>query len=428
MRQIGAGTVYPCQEHGEVPIPISHLLGPNGQLKIYPEIAGKGYFDIDYRAGRLVLRATRYIGMIPICDDVTILVESRATINNLMRMIERAGIEINGLSDFIRGYQEQFGVFNDPEALYVTTFIKALGLVSEKGILKRYMRRTTDRELRGRLLMSETVNRFRSRGMSPQAVFEVFDLTEGNPENRIIKYTVERLLKRFEIHLTSGSQKVIRQLRSHSRPFAAVDSTGIDDVYVARTVPSLIRALPCSHQFYKSILWLAYLISTNSGVTMQKIGQAEFETIILDAALVFERYIRRILQDAAPIQFGGALVENGNARPIPLFEDNLDTYSTKPDYYFLKGGQPVAVADAKYKPKISAEDRYEILAFCEALAVSRAAFIVPCYAEDEELTRHYGTTKSGRVVKSIGINLAASDMDDEEGKFIDRLASALGLS
>ncbi len=422
----GDQTIFPCQEHEAVQVPIERLLSPDGTLNIYPDISDKGFFDIDYRAGKLFLKSTRYIGLIPISNDIAIHVRPKAPITNLMRMIERAGVKLVGIEQFIRGYEDQPGTVDSPEDLYIHAFTTALRSVTKRGVLKRYVAQRTDREFRGRLELSETVSSFRSQGINYRNVFEVNDLTIDNPENRIVKHTAERLLQHLRYSSTSENLIVARDLIALLHPFANVDASRVDAELVARSAPALIRGLPRSHQFYEPILWLAYLISTRSGIVMERVGRARFETLVLDAASVFENYLRRLIEDAAATIFSGCRVFDGNIHQVSLFTDNQGS-KTKPDYYFRKGSKAVGVADAKYKPAISSADRYELLAFCEALGVNAAAFIVPAYGE-RDLYAHHGTTLSGRRLSIVGIDLAAADMLVEEQAFIARLAIALQLA
>lgn len=417
-------TVYPCKEHGEVKIPIQPLLGPDGQLKVYPEVADRGFFDIDYRQGRLVFRAKRYIGLIPISPDLAIHVEPAAPITNLIRMIERAGLPLKGLTGFIRGYQEQRGSIANPDEVYVEAFISALERTSHIGVLKRYITRIETRAFRGRLLLTQTIGQFRSRGINHRATFEVHELTENNSENQIIKHTALRLLDRLKNSGTAGTRKRAERLRNLLARFDPVDSSDINAAFIARNVPALVRSLPNSHRFYEPVMWLAYLISTNSGIVMERIGQAKFETVILDASNIFEQYIRKLLQ-AGRSELGGCVVLDGNIEPVSLFNDAK--FITKPDYYFLLNNVPVAVADAKYKPFLSSADRYELLGFAEALSVTKTAFIVPCFS-GRSINDHHGTTAGGKVIKLVGIDLAATDIIAEEKRFLDRLNQALSLS
>ncbi|HLL90310.1 MAG TPA: hypothetical protein VK324_13505 [Tepidisphaeraceae bacterium] len=417
--------VYPCREYDEVALPIKNLLEPDGTLDIYPDVAAKGYFDIDYRKGELVVKARGHVGLIPISARAAIRVEPRTPIPNLLYMIWRAGVGMTGLENFVRGYRETPGTVADPERLYEATFLSALRGAGRVGLLKRYLRRDTEQEMRGRLLLGKTVSRFRSHGIRNQHVFEVYDHTVDNPENRIIKSTAARLLQRVIAERSTGSRDVARQLRDLLRLFEPVNAGAIRPEQIARDTPRLIRSLPRSHRFYEPALWLAYLIATNSGVKMEAVGKAKFQSVIIDMADVFERYVRKVCESMAVAYFGGSRIMNGNRTHVPLFAKG-EKFPTKPDIYFTDGISNLAVADAKYKRNVSSEDRYELLAFCESLGVKTAAFICP-KLPDQAPVSFQGTTATGRTVHVVRIDLSALALEAEEQKFAQHLAKALGF-
>ena len=53
-----------------------------GKLDLYPEASAKGYFDIDFAEGRLVLKSRGFVGLIPLSDRVAIHVLPRAPIGS----------------------------------------------------------------------------------------------------------------------------------------------------------------------------------------------------------------------------------------------------------------------------------------------------------------------------------------------------------
>lgn len=426
MTYSGLQTVFPCKEHEDVSVPIAMLLDANGQLDLYPEVSGKGYFDIDYRKGHLVLRAKGFVGLIPLSDNVAIHVEPRAPIGNLLYMIWRAGVRLTTLEGFVRGYQDRPGEVDDAEELYVATFIRALRDMKSRGILKKYAMRETQFEKRGRLLIGPTVSRFHSRGLRQKHVFQVNDLTVNNRENQILKYTIDRLLRHFVRYTEGENREVARSLLEIDALFRDVDSSSIDPSIVARETLGLIRGLPNSHRFYEPALWLSYLIAANAGITMEQVGRAKFESVIIDVADVFESYVRKLCEEAVDSHFGGCRVMDGNVHNVPLFVTSSQ-YETQPDYYFRRGRLAVALADAKYKPKVSTEDRYALVAFCEALDVKKSAFICPQFGS-QPLSDHQGTTRGGIEIHIVRINLNTTDLQAEELRFKSDLATSLGLS
>ena len=158
---------------------------------------------------------------------------------------------------------------------------------------------------------------------------------------------------------------------------------------------------------------------------MEAIGRAKFESIIIDVSNVFERYVRTLCEERAATHFGRCNVMDGNNRPVSLFVSGGRS-ETHPDIYFKRGVNFIAVADAKYKLEIKTADRYELLAFCEAMQVDRAAFIVPRQPNQAETTIH-GCTPGGRTLHVVSIDLNADDQEAEEARFVTCLATTLGF-
>jgi 5-methylcytosine-specific restriction endonuclease McrBC regulatory subunit McrC len=422
----GAQKLYACKEHEPLAIPIRDLLTQAGDLDIYPEIASRGYFEIAFRQGALLLRASRFVGLIPLSDRIAVHVTPKAPIANLIYMIWRSGKELDGLSGFIRGYQEEPGVITSPEELYIKSFIAALRVLRQSGPLRRYDRRETDTELRGRLMVMPSVSRFVARGYRDRHVFEVFDHSSDITENRILKHTTERLLRHLIAQPAGDNLATARELKNVLALLGNVNANAIDSLTVSRRVPALMRSLPSTHRFYEPALWLSYLISTRSGVSMEMVGRARFETVIIDVSLVFENYVRKICLERAASHLGDCEILDGNRWPVPLFVTSAK-HTVHPDLYFRRKGRIVAVADTKYKPEPSTQDRYEMLAFCEALGVTNAAFICP-KTGSEPTTTHYGTTLTGRRLDVLRIDLAQRDMGSEEDMFVSSLSKILAIT
>jgi 5-methylcytosine-specific restriction enzyme subunit McrC len=407
-------TVYPCAEFAEVAIPFGDLFA-DGSLDIYPEIAAKGYFDIDYRRGALVLRATRFVGLIPISQRVAIHVRPRAPIGNLMWLAWRCGVKLPALEGVLRNYAIRSGEVDSPEALYVDAFLSALERIASGDILKRYCTGATENSFRGRLSISRSIGRFYARGIHYRHVFEPTDLTADNAENRVIKHTAKRLLRFLQKFGDTGRRtrfaKALGVLDS-------VDDTHVTPDAVASQAMALIRALPSTHSHYSTALWLSYLIATNAGVALEEFGPARLESVVINVSDLFETYVRHVCAEAE----GETLdchVRSGNRQPLRLFEVGTD-FPIKPDMYFLRNGQIPAVADAKYKPKPSEEDRYALLAYCDATGASRGALILPA-DRPEQLSETLGVTSGGKQIEIIRVNLAAADMRAEEARFLDAI-------
>jgi 5-methylcytosine-specific restriction endonuclease McrBC regulatory subunit McrC len=408
--------VYPCDEHGTVPVPISELV-TDGKLDIYPGITGHGYFDIDYTGGALVLRASKYVGLIPISDRVAIHVRPKAPIANLMWLVWRAGGAFKQLEGIVRGYQALPGEIDDPEKLYVDVFASALERLYRGGMMKRYVTSEADNVWRGRLSLARSISRHYSRGRRYAHTFATTDLTLNNAVNQIVKHTAGRLLPHLQRDRGAAGQKLADRMQRCLQPLSTVDDSHITPSVIAAKVPGLVRSLPPVYREYESALWLAYLIASRSGVVMEQVGNARFESVLINVSEVFEKYVRLLCVEARPIL--RCRVYDGNKRPIRLFVDK--SIPAAPDIYFARDGVTLAIADAKYKKKIDREDRYELIAHCNATEVRRAAFICPSMS-DEPRVAHYGTLRDGVRISIIQINLAAADMRAEEALFMENVS------
>jgi 5-methylcytosine-specific restriction enzyme subunit McrC len=417
--------IVPCEEFGEVLVPFRDLLR-EGELDIYPEVASRGFFDIDYRKGGLVLKASRYVGLIPINDRLAIHVRPRVTIAHLLHIIAQSGDAPTSIGSFSRGYSLSPMRIDSPETVYIDSFVAAVQRLRAEGLLKKYVRREQRQAIRGRLLVSRSVASSFSRGMRHRPVFEVHEFSHDCVENQILKATSQQLCRfceRSGIDRLSESRRI---LAVFLRELSNVSDRDLSPDVLARIVPTLIRDLPRRHRSYEFGLWLSMLLALRAPVSLETLGSTRFDTLVVDVSGVFERYMRKLLVMAQRSHWPQRRIMDGNRAPIPLFTRGLGV-ETKPDIYVIDSGRPVAVLDVKYKLAPSREDRYELLAFCEALGVQRAAFICP-QPGDGPLREHHGTTRGGTCLEVIRFKLHASDCLAEESRFADAVGDFLSLS
>ena len=194
-------SVYACEEHGEVDVSIGELL-TNGALDIYEEIANRGFFDINHRRGRLILRATKFVGLIPLSDRVAIHVRPKVPIANLAYMICRAGMAPDALKNVMRTYATADKNVDAPEVLYRDAFLRALGALEKQGLLKQYVREINEET--GRVSAGFTVCKslLRTRD-STKHCFQQTRITADNMP--IASSNVTRSL--CSIHFNRGQQE-----------------------------------------------------------------------------------------------------------------------------------------------------------------------------------------------------------------------------
>ena len=413
-----AATIYPCYEYGIVELPIEEVVS-NGATDIFPEVTSRGYFDIDFRAGRLVLAAKSFVGLIPINKRVSIHVLPRFPIANLLYFVHKADAALRTLVEHSRSYRLAPLVDQSPEALFGETLLTCLLDIEKSGLLHRYIPRTTTGEWRGRLLVSPTISRFAARGIKHKQVREITDRTVDIAENQLIKDTVRKLAFYYSRRRDAASQRLARTSAQLSQLFDRVTGFDGDAAALARDMPRRINRLEGGHASYAQVLWLCYLVATKRGVVLEEMGSTPLATMLVDLSEVFENYVREVLREQLETIVPAGILRNGNQQQVALFCESNDT-PLKPDIYVRQGNRCVLVLDAKYKFTIKAADRYEILAFCEGLQSKCAIFLSPM-ADNSAPVTFCGRTPSGVEMYELRIAMDALDMRSEEQRFINEL-------
>ena len=411
--------IFPCKEFEPISIPLD-VLTVKGEFKFYPE--SERFFDVDYRNGRIVLAPKSFVGLIPVNDKVSIHVLPRFPISNLFHILHRSSATLK----FIEGYTRTYSVGHedperDPIELLAERLVHATKGVRQSGLLRRYVTHQSDSAPVGAIDISQTVSRFRAAGVKHRQVWSNTEHSVQLPENQLIKSALSRLLSYFANHPHRSDARIfaIREALYLFDPvFPATDQLRITENELA----NMVKRLPASHREFGYLMWLAYLIHSQRGIFVEKIGSASFETFVVNMADVFEDYVRNIIASSAAVISPGSEVKDGNTHQVKLFVDS-EKHKVKPDIYLRRDGKNVAVLDAKYKPSLKAADRYEVLAFCEALNVKKAVLISP--SDSHENSHLIGTTPNGVEMWSTKINLAAEDIAGAEREFMEAIRSAL---
>ena len=409
--------IYPCFEHGEVAVPIQDLIH-EGSVEVFSELTGKGLFDIDFRKSKLVLVAKSFVGVIPINPRVSIHVLPRFPVDNILYLVQRANHAIEYLPGFARGYQIERLKSGDAEEIFSTSLLDGLRGIQRKGIMSRYVTRDVDRGWRGRVLLAPTVGRFLSRGIRHQQVRQITEFSADVPENQIVKEMLSQVARYFGRFSDKRSQGIRENAAVLMAMFDRVSGLVGGSETAARESRRYIRSLSGDYRAYESLLWLCYLMASRQGVSIESFGPAQIETMVVNLADVFEGYVRQVIRDNLDSVITGGVLRDGNKTQPPLFI-NGSTYKVKPDIYVEAAGKTAAIIDAKYKPKLKSADRYEVIAFCEALESRIAVFVSP-REKEQPRTKFLGETPRGVRLYEVRINLGA-DMGQEEGEFTTSL-------
>lgn len=410
--------IIECQEHEVISVPIEDLL-VDGEITLDERIADRGYLDVSIKGGRLSLRSTRFVGLIPLNNRISIRVSPKAKIGNLSQMIVRCGEIPFVIPEFSRGYMPRFEVNAKAEETYHSSFLRAVSGITQRGLLKSYVEIPDPPPWRGRLLVSQTVNRHISKGIRYKGEFEFKTLSANVPENVAIKGGL--IAVNAWLHKNNPKDRLCLRAGQLLDAFAGVDDWNGPVGKLMEDIPWRVNALPSHMAYYHEPLWTAYVLLQKMLPDVGSDGLVSLESMIVDVSKVFEVYARRVLEEAAPSV--GVRVSDGNKRPSMFFIDSAQ-FSVHPDIILRQDGKVTAILDVKYKAAPKESDRYEMLSFLEATTARRAVFICPV-TSPSDVSQYIGKTLGDREMSIIRINLAAENLTAEEAKFVRNVSRVL---
>ena len=446
--------VFDCLEQEFIEVSLADVLGPDGTLKLNPEVQGKGYFDVRLRrGGTLGIQARGWVGMIPLTDSVVVHVKPRAPVANLTRMADIAGSPTTALT-IARTYapsQEWNDSFAD---MYASALAQHLEQMGTRGLYRTYERREGSSSFpHGRIQMAATVSRHAARGVNHAAHFTWFERTPDNPLNQCIKYAIWFMVQRYirRRPIFSSARRVHRELVAH---FALLDGVTLDHGKRFLTDPLVVgqRPLPPLRGYYRDALDLSLAIIGQEGLLLDHpSGSLKLPSLILNMDTLFETYVRRVLQLRAVEDAWPTKVKDGNidghlplyssrgvlaslhvdGQPIPEVATGLKNppFATPDIVLTLPGGSTPLVVEVKNRPIEGSglskrDDVNQAVTYAVRYKTDRALLVSP------RSTGHAGGLHllgdiGGVAVFQYRYDLAAADLPGEDSRFGRAVAALL---
>ncbi|RWR26378.1 hypothetical protein D2T29_20680 [Sinirhodobacter populi] len=409
--------IIECEEFEELSVRVSALL-EDGELRLDERITTKGYLAAAMKGGQITLRATKYVGTIPLTSEISVRVKPRATIANLSYMLVRSGIIPTAISGFSRGYLPRFTAADNVEKIYGRSLIDGAKLIAKRGFMKEYIRPPNPSPWRGRLLASDTIRRHTAKGVRYRHEFDHSTLSPSTIENIALKAALYQTKRWF--HENDRRNPIIGEAKAILHDLWPVaDWKGRRSDLVSR-LAQRIRTLSPQLPHYRDPLWASLLILQSTLPEVGFDGFVRLDSLIVDISSVFEAYLRKELADK--LRPHGYTVEDGNKVPAPFFID-ARIFTVHPDIVIKKDGKIVALLDAKYKPDPKEQDRYEVLSFMDAMGVSIGGFVCP--AIENDTSRYLGETASGKRLVSLRHDLSVADPVVESDRFAQNVLRML---
>ena len=405
--------IIECEEFQELSVGVSVLL-KDGELRIDERITRSGYLTATMRGGQITLRATKYVGTIPLTRNLSVRVRPRASISNLSYMLVRSGVIPTAVSGFSRGYMPKFTGAENVEKVYGRSLVEGVRLISKRGFMKEYIQPSNPAPWRGRLLASDTVRKHAAKGIHYKHEFYHSMLSPSTIENIALKAALIQV-KRWFVR-NEQSSPIVREVNSLLHDLWPVTTWQGRRSDLVTRLSQRIRTLSPQLSHYRDPLWVAFLILQSVLPDVGADGFVRLDSLIIDVSIVFEAFLRRELADR--LRSHGYVVEDGNKEPGRFFADT-DLFTVQPDIIIRKDGRVVGLLDAKYKPNPKEHDRYEVLSFMDAMGVRIGGFICPFDGVGN--SRYLGITESGKQMFSLRYDLAASDPDAESDRFAENV-------
>jgi len=414
--------VYSAKERSTTIIPIQQILSKEGTPYLYPEVLSKQYFDIKYRSNELVLVAGKYIGLIPLNENIAINVKPKVPIKSLIHIISKAGGSLDFLEFFMRQYLPTQKADEPIFELLARSLVVLLRKLDEGGVYKEYLEKSENSTTpRGRMNFRKTAAHNWPRGKFSKIYIDFYEFTADTPLNRMIKFALWYCLNCMT-KFKSSDVNLIRQLHFYYGFFGTVlldknrlFSTKAKDLIENNKIPPL-------RHYYINICKLCSYILEQAGIQVnEEVGEIQALSFVIDMETMFENYVRNVLRDSVLILKSALMVYDGNKEGKGfLFQDNK-RYEAKPDIILKNGDQCRLLIEVKYKTKLQESDRYQVIAHSLSYSANRAVLLVPYDGQPQR-----GLVKLGSIgdieVYEYYYNLESQNLDLEEQLYCETMA------
>lgn len=341
------------------------------------------------------LRAKSFVGAIRV-RDLSILIRPKIPLENLFYMLSAGQADVDFGTSLV-GYEE-----DELLPALAAFYERLVASTLQRGVLKAYKEHNeTLVALRGRIDMPAML---RAGGMPAPIACRFDELSIDIPENRILRTAALALTT-----LPDVAPAVRRNLR---RAVAVLDGVELVD---HRSIPPI--NLTRLNNYYEPALRMAEIILHSGGIR-DRSGSLEASTFLIDMNRLFERFVtlqlRRLLAGKLEVR-DQELTYLDMGKQIKMY----------PDLIFYRRGEPVLVADIKYKLTDDGfgrnSDYYQLLAYCSALGLERGLLVYGANSPEER--GDSSRASSGQWLDLVPLYLGGAQSEIQIG--LDFLATKL---
>jgi len=368
--------VIAAKERSAINIPHADLFGEEGNLRLLADALDRSLVQITQGLDQLQLRIGGVIGRLPITNQLALDISPKFPISNLAHLLAESDQSLDRRVSTDRLYD--FTSWNGylPELL-LRSFALELKSIEAEGTHRSYHRVTRTDIPRPKLNFRRSEQQFWARGIPTRAVIEVFDFSNDNPVNRVLKAALKCALS-----LSFGHQSLAKEARLFAQMLRNLDRVSHLPVDVVNDeCERALRELPGFKPGHaKAVVIARELIKRASPVLEFADRRMSLPSFLINLDNVFESYIRNILRKSAKKSFHNSRIGDGNHKEFSkyLLNDNAK-FTIMPDILFYNAIEdlPRVVADVKYKTKPMEEDRYQIITHSLSYQSHNALLVYP---------------------------------------------------
>jgi len=344
------------------------------------------------KRGAWALRAGRICGIITLPGGRRIYIEPRVPVRNVWTLLWLAG-EVDCIAPPAAVAETFAGLADGMMELFVTEVARLIG----SGVASGYNH--VERVLpcvRGRLDLQRQLRELPHR--LDRFACRFSELSRDTLENRVLAAALELVVRAAggDLSLRARAAWCLRTLSSTvaTRPLKA------GEIAAARA--------GLAQRQYRVPLALARLLLEGLGVSHRPAGHLRgpaTPTLLVEMPRLFERVVCRSLQQNLPLPLRAS--SGGHSRAL----DESGHALLSPDALIEGPDGPICVVDAKYKPdsgtrrEPSADDTYQMLAYCIGYGVRHAVLVYPRAVDAPPLRINSGSFNA--TIHTLGLDLSA---------------------
>lgn len=365
-----------CLDPSEIPDGLGEYLHEHYGTEVtveFPSPKTDGYWEFTNQG---------YAGRVQLPEGWTLLLEPKISLATLFGMLEYA-YDLDS-TRFLGGVYDAGsieGFFDRVANILAKNVVRR----SNEGFHKEYVERDeASTFVKGKIDIQRTVR----EPWTPEVHQQVRELTADIEDNRILLWTLHTVLASGLQHENTRAtvRDAYRTLEpvASLREYAASDCTGRE-----------YRRLNSDYELMHA---LCHLILDNSGPT-RDLGRHRMIPFIVELPTLYERFVARWLDANLPSGY------RAEAQQSMTLDDTTDL-SFDIDLVFRKHGEPVAVADTKYKDAgtPNTDDVAQVIAYAQRMGTEDALLVYPTDL-DAEVDFRVGDTRvralSFRIDESI---------------------------